>query len=297
MKVIENECLRSERFFRGHSPGVSVTRDSYLCGDGSAPMHAHEFSELVVVTSGSVTHFTGGARSGSARLGKGDFFVIHPGTMHGYKNPSCDFVLFNLIYDRGVVARDASPERLPFSGCICPDTCDLEAGQGPSALGTLLRGDVRITESLLELIREEAGERSAGSPGIVHDLFSALIAKLSESYAAADHGDNEPLFAAAVKLMKEKCRHGLTVEDVAREIGVRHKELVRMFTEKTGMYPKDFLMDLKIQAAEKMLNESPHVPVLQVALDCGFHDASHLRKALLNARLGKPRAIRKRSRG
>jgi hypothetical protein len=80
-------------------------------------LHAHEFSELVIITGGHGTHFT---QTGNYPVSTGDVFVIDPGLGHGYRdthNLTLKNILFN--FDRLNVPWSTSSNRLgsmPSSG-------------------------------------------------------------------------------------------------------------------------------------------------------------------------------------
>ncbi|MDI9456049.1 MAG: AraC family ligand binding domain-containing protein, partial [Spirochaetota bacterium] len=59
------------------------------------PLHSHDFWELIVIVSGSGTHFD---TAGSFELTSGNVFVIPPGFKHGYRDVR-DLRLFNILFD------------------------------------------------------------------------------------------------------------------------------------------------------------------------------------------------------
>lgn len=46
------------------------------------PLHQHDFTELVVVASGSCLHRVGDS---CTRVSQGEVFAVEPGTLHGYE--------------------------------------------------------------------------------------------------------------------------------------------------------------------------------------------------------------------
>ena len=58
------------------------------------PLHNHDFSELVIVLSGTGVHFT---KDHEYRINSGDVFVIQGTVSHGYKNVE-DLFLVNLLF-------------------------------------------------------------------------------------------------------------------------------------------------------------------------------------------------------
>ena len=59
------------------------------------PLHTHDFSELVIVLSGTGIHFTYGDEY---RIAPGDVFYIESGFAHGYKETQ-KLHLYNILFD------------------------------------------------------------------------------------------------------------------------------------------------------------------------------------------------------
>lgn len=67
---------------------------------------------------------------------------------------------------------------------------------------------------------------------------------------------------------------GLTLGDVAAEVGLSAKHFARAFRESTGIPPHQWLMERRVARAKDML-ASGALPLAEVALACGFADQSH----------------------
>ena len=63
------------------------------------PLHQHDFTELVVVASGSCLHRVGDS---CTRVSQGEVFAVEPGTLHGYEQVE-DFHIYNILYDPAVL--------------------------------------------------------------------------------------------------------------------------------------------------------------------------------------------------
>lgn len=83
----------------------------------------------------------------------------------------------------------------------------------------------------------------------------------------------------------------LTLDQLAARAGLSYSHFLRAFRQTTGLSPHRFIMQHRANRARE-LAQSPHVPLKQVALDCGFASQSHMTtvmKALLNETPGQIR--------
>jgi transcriptional regulator GlxA family with amidase domain len=57
-----------------------------------------------------------------------------------------------------------------------------------------------------------------------------------------------------------------------------HRQFDRMFKERVGIPPKQFLQIIRFDRAFRMKNRYPHMDWLSIAIHCGYHDYQHLVK-------------------
>lgn len=86
------DYLRKNEYIADSSLPVTVVRRA---PQPAYPLHAHEFSELVIVYKGCGTHFSDHYEQ---LLQAGDVFVIHGKMKHGYRDSS-NLELVNIIFD------------------------------------------------------------------------------------------------------------------------------------------------------------------------------------------------------
>jgi AraC family transcriptional regulator len=78
----------------------------------------------------------------------------------------------------------------------------------------------------------------------------------------------------AKELLAANLKGGITLADLAKacELSVRH--FTRAFRGSTGMSPRGWLLQLRIEKAKSLLTGSRRA-LVDVALECGFADQSH----------------------
>jgi AraC family transcriptional regulator len=67
----------------------------------------------------------------------------------------------------------------------------------------------------------------------------------------------------------------LSLQALANESGYSRVHFVRMFKAATGSSPHNYLLNLKLERARELL-KNPSMPLIDIALDCGFSSHSHM---------------------
>ena len=88
-------------------------------------------------------------------------------------------------------------------------------------------------------------------------------------------------------------RERLTVAELAGIANLSVSQLQREFRRLFNMSPGDYLIRVRLLVARRQLEET-HLPVGEIALDCGFYDQSHFNRAFRQQVGLTPRAYRKR---
>ena len=108
------------------------------------------------------------------------------------------------------------------------------------------------------------------------ERFSWLITQTLFNLLTHD-AESDPLFEKAALMIRESVGQNtlVSVADVARETGYSKFYFTKRFTEWAGVSPYEFILRERVALAKNMLVNTS-VPVGQIALECGFFDASHM---------------------
>lgn len=112
------------------------------------------------------------------------------------------------------------------------------------------------------------------------------VLQIDRARAATDIQSRRPLLDevddtrvhAAMITMEQHMEEGLSIEQLARSVGLSRRQLERIFIAKTGMSPAEAYNKLRLQKARTLLLQS-RAPLIDVALDVGFASAAHLSRA------------------
>ncbi len=78
--------------------------------------------------------------------------------------------------------------------------------------------------------------------------------------------------------IERQFRHDLSVSDVASRVAMSERNFTRRFRAAAGLSPARYLTKCRIEHARQLL-EFEHLPVLTVAMRCGFRDENAFRRS------------------
>lgn len=133
-----------------------------------------------------------------------------------------------------------------------------------SAVNTSLGDDTETEEA--EKNNETKTENDIEAPDRIH-------------VSAVDNSQNA-LLDLTSKLtewtnQKKYCQQNLTIVILAKEIGTNQKYLSRYFNETCNLSFRDWLNDLRMQEAKKILLDNSNITVESIASECGFTSRTH----------------------
>lgn len=82
----------------------------------------------------------------------------------------------------------------------------------------------------------------------------------------------------AVKLMERHIEDPIPLEDVAREVSLSRRQIERLFEKYLKTTPWQHYLTLRLQKAKQLL-EMTNMPVIDVAVACGYVSSSHFSKS------------------
>jgi AraC-like DNA-binding protein len=271
--------FRPETYFR-HFPvapefdawGLSVTATGYAQVGAQAPYppathpedHLIDWShgrvidgyQLVLITAGRGVFQS--EATGRKRLEEGSAFLLLPGVRHSYwPDPATGWE------ESWMEFRGPTAESLRARGFFAPDEA-VRPGAGETGLRDALAAvHARVFQEVPgfdpELVVRAMGVISAWVTGNAAPMPDRLAASVlhAERYLAAHLA--EPV----------------NMEDLARDLGVAYSQFRRAFKERTGFSPWQYVVQLRLMRARRLLSES-NATLEDVAAGLGFNSAFHL---------------------
>jgi len=90
-------------------------------------------------------------------------------------------------------------------------------------------------------------------------------------------GITHPKLLAAIAHMEAFLETPISLVDLASAVGLSTRQLERLFREKLGKKPSRYYLELRLHRARLLLMQTS-MPVLQIAVACGFTSAAHFAK-------------------
>ena len=86
----------------------------------------------------------------------------------------------------------------------------------------------------------------------------------------------------SVELMEKHIESPFSITEISSRIGVSVRHLERLFLNSFGLSPSQYYMRLRLQAAHDLLTKTD-LQIVEVAMRCGFCNASHFTRRYSNA--------------
>lgn len=134
---------------------------------------------------------------------------------------------------------------------------------------------VRLENGALfaQYLQELIAEFNAGSLFKVMSCFYGAMSVLEKTAKGGVYTREYEYVNKAIGYIKSNYGYPIQIHDLARYIGIDRTYLYRIFTASENMSPKQYLMQVRINAAKKMLLTGAY-SVAETALSCGFADSA-----------------------
>jgi len=240
----------------------------------------HDYALVHTVLSGHGIYRT---RGQSYTCRGGDSFVIFPGELFSYQADAEEpwhYVWVGFVGTHAYTLLDSmgiTPEHPVVRGARLPDLRPLYN----SLNDTLQQTDDPLLADLegsgwLRLILGQLGRICRGS-GTSTDLDTAAIDRQIEQ---------------AIRFMSLHYTQPVSIDQLSRTLGYHRTHLSRMFKRTTGLSPKQYLMQIRLERAQTLLSDTS-IPVDQVASAVGFNDPLYFSKKFKEWAGTSPSAYRK----
>jgi AraC family transcriptional regulator len=159
----------------------------------------------------------------------------------------------------------------------------------------------QTAERLIGLLFHEAVSPELGAPLMVESLTRAIMvhvlrthSNLSNSAPQTSGAISPGRVKRVVEYMRENLDKTLRLTELAAIANLSPSRFVRAFHTAVGKPPHRFLIQLRIEEACRLLEESD-LPVIEVGLRCGFEQPSHFASMFRNV-VGMPPSVWRRER-
>ena len=271
--IKHQETLRDDDYFKGGALPCVVREMRDAPSNAFVAMHDHEFSELVIVASGKISHIHADK---TERLSKGHFFVIHPGKQHGYAQLAPKTIVFNVLYHRERPPLPLSVLGFPLMDEIFPED---PATVHANTLGRVKRSNLTAVLRLIDLIRREEHLDQPLRRTTCESLFTSLLLLLARSTQRVSVPSRESLVQKEIDFITKNLSRKITLGELCGVSGKSARTLHREFRKAVGKSPGDYIIDMRIAKAKTLLGRKGST-LKKVAAKTGFCSSAHLSRTL-----------------
>ena len=109
-------------------------------------------------------------------------------------------------------------------------------------------------------------------------------------------GASQPRLAEAVSLMEANIEEPMTLDELSHHVGLSRRQLERLFQRYLHCVLTRYYLELRLERARQLLLQSS-MPIVDIALACGFISAPHFSKCYRDTFSLPPRDERRRAAG
>lgn len=142
-----------------------------------------------------------------------------------------------------------------------------------SAYGYVFSGyRAKLIKNCIQEITDIAQSHVRNKPNKFSQKLTNTLFELLNYETEAD-----PVFYDAADMIREAVaqNQSLCVDDIAARFGYSKFYFTKKFTETMGVAPYEFIISERLSLAKKLLINTS-MPAGEIALECGFFDASHM---------------------
>lgn len=257
--------------------------------------HRHDFTEIVLVSSGRSLHqLTDPAgRQNSYGLIRGDVFAVMPGESHSYSD-SKNFEIYNIAFLPSVIAAEL-PEVSTLPGCRA--LLRRQSATPPQHL-YLDPPHRELAINLLQRMIYLTGRRGPVWKLQTKTAFLNFLFEIGMNETPVRRPDNmidRTLFLDSLDYLEKNIRKKITLQKLARVAGMSVSSYTAQFRRAVGLSPIDYLINLRVNQVRHLLVHS-QMSLAEIAAACGFCDANYMIKQFRAREKTSPGKLRRSQR-
>ncbi len=221
---------------------------------GDYPLHYHDHYEMEIVTSGSGSQLLNGE---NFKLNKGDIFLLRPLDFHKIRSDGISFACINInpsIVPKWIISKLHTMKR----AVVCH----------------LSEEDFNTFISIIGILQKEINGKNEDSFLIkttsVSLLFSLFLKQVKGSIL-----DDDAVSKIIYYLQKDyRFTKKVSLDEIANYVGYSKYYTSAIFHKKYGMTIQDFIINLKIEYAKKLILETNY-SITEIIMESGFSSMSN----------------------
>lgn len=266
----------------------------------SSLIHRHDYLQIVFVSKGKLFHCLNG---NTFEIVRGDIFVIPPFVPHYFlPNNNEKFECIELEFSPEYINEKFS---LNYDNSNFVDFAYLEpflVSENDMRPCMNLKGDILIkVVDMLEEMLSEFSFRKDGYDLVIKGLLLKFLALLGREYKTnPSNADNlitlhyhKSSINDAVTYINENFCNDITLSDAVKASKMSRSYFVYFFKQITNKTFIEYLNDLRINKAIKLISENSEEKILDISHKCGFNNVNHFIRVFRSITNCSPSSLRK----
>lgn len=255
------------------------------------PLHNHDFTELVIVFSGTGLHTI---NNEEYTIKGSDVFVINPPVSHSYSETGATEQV-NIIFDPEVLAIPEHDLRKisGYHSLFLLEPKMREAHEFKSRIKITYEIQSRI-RTLVRKLQEELSAKKPGYQSLATACFTELLITICRNVVGSKEKAYQSVyeFGKVLSYLEQNYATQVSLLKLAKLANMSKRSFQRQFKEAMNMSPIDYLLRLRLQHAEQMLNQTQK-SVSEIAFATGFTDSNYFTRQFRRKMGIPPTAFRK----
>jgi len=229
-------------------------------------LHWHPEHEIIYVQNGSLALRL---NDQSFLLREGDVAFVAGGTLHSAVPKDCHYTCVLVNLPLMLSSSDACTETVEKIQNNAISISPYLGGKGSSF--------ARLCEQLISISRERSEAYPFLIKGLLFSFFGTLLAEKKHENATENRDAQKNSFGRlrfAVSYIEKSYASNIHLSDLAREANMTPNHFCKCFKTISGMTPFEFILQYRLTKALHALRTTD-MSVTELALACGFNDASY----------------------
>ena len=239
--------------------------------------HYHDFIEIVFIIHGQGIQIL---EDNEYPVSAGDVFVLQGNQRHYFKDAS-QIEIVNVMYD-GVKHPEMIPDNIrQLEGYKALFVLEpfYRAKHHFKNMLRLNREELAKIEISINAMFHELGNKQVGYEVILSNRLQELIVILSRHYSMIESSEAQSLvrIGKVIEYLENNTEEKIYIEELASMANMSKRNFMRIFKRAVGLSPVNYLMQVRLQKARKLLRETD-LQIADISVMTGFSDSNYFIK-------------------
>lgn len=154
----------------------------------------------------------------------------------------------------------------------------------PSQILPLLAPVDPTIECIGQLLKQSLQTEKKSNPLYIHSLGTAFATHVFEHYAIQKNYDDQSWLGLSPYHLKKIIEHinsslhkPISINELAQILNINQYYFCKLFKKSMGISPYQYILQKRVERAKKLLKISV-LSIIEIAMECGFANQSHLTK-------------------